>query len=337
MVVGLVLGLLLGFVLQRGSFCGASLLSAVVLEKETRGLVAIGVAVLVSMAGFAFLAHMGWVIPNPNPMRLLSAAVGGVVFGTGMVLAGGCITGTLFKAGEGRLTSMLAIVGTGIGSTMTTTGLLAPVRKGLVVATREIRWAAGLDELLGLSYPALAAILGGLGLAAVLLVALARRRSKEPRPSMGVRRLITGGWSPVTSGIGVGILGWLVYLSSSASGRNYPIGAHGGVKGAFSLLTAGEYSGSTWMIYLAAGIIAGSAVSARMRGDLKLRSGDAGTLLVALLGGLLLGAGASIGRGCFFGNCVSGLALLSLHSAVFALFTVAANWVTTALYLRGMR
>ena len=37
----IVLGILFGFVLQRGSFCGASLLSSVVLFKEWKGLVAI--------------------------------------------------------------------------------------------------------------------------------------------------------------------------------------------------------------------------------------------------------------------------------------------------------
>jgi uncharacterized membrane protein YedE/YeeE len=332
-----VLGIIFGFVLQRGGFCGSSLLSTVILFKDRKGLVAILVAVLVSMVGFAVLAELGWVITNPKPMRLLSAVIGGIAFGVGMVLAGGCVTGTLYKAGEGRLTSMLALVSLGIGSVLVDQGLLKPMKRAVVMATREIRWSASLDEVVGVSYPLIAGIIGGVGLIVILAVYLARRKSLVPKIDLSAKKIISGSWSPVTSGLVIGVLGWVAYLLSSAAGRNYPLGGHGGVKGAFQLITGGETSSSTWMMFLVGGIIVGSAISARMRGTLKLRSADPATLLFALLGGVLLGIGASIGRGCFIGNGVSGLALLSLHSMIFAVCTVAANWVTTAIYLRGLR
>jgi uncharacterized protein len=332
----LLLGVAFGFAMQRGGFCGASLLSSVVLFRERKGLVAIAVAILVSMVGFAVLAQLGWVIPNPQPMRLLSAVVGGLLFGVGMVFAGGCATGTLYKAGEGRLTSMLALLTMGAGAVLVDQGALAGVKRSLVVATKEIRWFAGLHDGLGLDYPPVAAVIGMSGLAAVGIVALIRRRGAEPRASAGGPWL-SRGWSPITAGAVIGVLGWLAYLSSAGAGRNYPLGGIGGVKSAFSWVVSGEAAGSTWMILLVAGIIVGSAVSAGLRRQWKLRSADPATLLMALLGGLLVGAGAAIGRGCFIGNQVSGLALLSLHSAIFAVCMVLANWVTTLLYLRGIR
>jgi hypothetical protein len=337
MVTALLIGLLFGFALQRGGFCGASLLSSVVLYKETKGLVGILAAIVVSMVGFAVLVQLGWVIANPNPVRLLSAVIGGLTFGTGMVLAGGCVTGTLFKTGEGRLTSMLALLGIGIGAPAVTDGFLKPVRRQLVVATKDIRWSAGVHDAVDLSYPVLAGMVGTLGLVAVLILGLAKRRKTEARSSFSMKTWLSKGWSPVTAGVVIGILGWLAYLSSSAAGRNYGLGGLGAVKGASSLLLTGEYGGSTWTIYLAGGIVVGSAVSARLRRTLKLRSADPTTLLVALLGGALVGAGAAIGRGCFIGNGVTGIALLSVHSATFACCTVGANWVTTILYLRGLK
>ncbi len=335
LAVALALGVAMGFVLQRGGFCGASLFSLVVLERDWRGMRGVGVAILVSMLGFALLGHLGLVVPNPNPMRLASALVGGTVFGVGMVLAGGCVTGTVYKAAEGRLTSMIALLGIGVGGAAFNDGVLAPAKIGLVKLTREYRWSAGLHQLLDLSYATLAASVGLLGL--LLLAWLLWRKAELKRPQLSWLRLRKGAWSPAAAGFALGLLACLAYLSSSAAGRNYPLGGVSGVRGAFSWLVSGEPSGSTWVILLVAGLAVGSAISAALRGSWKLRSADPATLLVALLGGILVGAGATIGRGCFFGNIVSGLALLSIHSALFALCAVLANWAATLLYLRGLR
>ncbi len=329
--------MLFGFVLQRGGFCGSALLSSVWLQKDHRGLLAIGFAIAVSMAGFAVLVALGQVVPNPNPMRLLSAVVGGLVFGVGMVLAGGCVTGTLFKAGEGSFTSMLALVGIAVGTTSTNVGLLAPLKSWLVVATRELRPPAGLHDLLGVSYPVAAGAMAALLLASLISIhsVTSRRASRPllPPPST----LLHGSWPAVVAGSAVGVVGWLGYLASSSAGRNYPLGATGGVREAFTTLVSGELPHNSWTILLVAGTLLGSAISALLRKGWKLRSADPETLLFALLGGLLVGIGATIGRGCFIGNMVSGVALLSLHSAIFALCTVFANWATTILYLRGLR
>lgn len=331
------LGLALGFALQRGGFCGSAMLSTVLLHRDWGGVLATGFAIFVSMLGFAGLVALGWVVPDPAPLRLLSAVVGGVVFGVGMVLAGGCVTGTLFKAGEGRLPSILALLGIGLGATATDGGLLAPLRKGLVGVTRSIRVPAGLHEVVDLPYPLVAGTVGAVGLVVVVLIHV-RRNRRINRPILpNPASLVRGAWPPVVIGPVVGILGWLAYLASTATGRNYPLGATGGVEGAFSTLLTGTLAPTTWTMALTAGMVAGSALSALSRRDWRLRSAEADTLLWALLGGFLVGFGVSVGRGCFMGNMVSGTALLSVHSLVFGFFTVLANQATTLVYLRGLR
>jgi len=337
-IAGAVLvGIVFGVALQRGGFCGSSLLSSVVLYRDRAGVVGMLAAIAVSMVGFAALAQLGWIVPNPQPMRLLSAVVGGGVFGVGMVLAGGCVTGTLYKAGEGRLTSMLALLGIGVGAAVMDRGAGAAAKKALVAATKQVRVGPGLDEVLGVSYPLLAALVGGVGIAVVVALSVAHRRGREPSGSSGKALWRTARWSPVTAGVVIGVLSWVAYLLSSAAGRNYALGGLGGARGVFNYLTAGETPGSLWMVGLVAGIVAGSALSAGVGGAWKLRSADAATLLVALLGGALVGAGASVGRGCFIGNTITGLALFSIHSLVFTGCAVVSNWVTTVLYLRGLR
>jgi uncharacterized membrane protein YedE/YeeE len=332
-----VLGLAFGVVLQRGGFCGSALLSSAWLYKDRRGLLAAGVAIGISMAGFAALVALGQVVPNPSPMRLASAVVGGLVFGVGMVLAGGCVTGTLFKAGEGSFTSMLALVGIGIGVTATDHGALSPLKSWLVTVTREVRTPTGLHDLLGLSYELTAAVV-----ALLLLLALGAWHVTASRVAgrpllPPARSLVNGAWPAVVTGTAVGVLGWLAYLLSSAMGRNFPLGATQGVGNSFHGLVGGELPSNAFTMLLVAGALPGAALSARLRKGWKLRSADPETLLFALLGGLLVGIGASFGRGCFIGNMVSGVALLSLHSVIFAAVAVFANWATTIVYLRGLR
>lgn len=337
MISAIIIGFLFGFVMQRSGFCGSAMISSVFLYKDYRGVRGTLLAIFVSMLGFAALAHLEWVIPNPNPMRLLSAIVGGTVFGVGMVLAGGCVTGTLYKAGEGRLTSMLALVGIGIGSNLVGYGLLAPARKAVDAAARGVSVPAGIHDAVGLGFPMTAALVGAAGLLVVGVLMYLRRSRANEGSGFSLKTLVSGAWPVATGGILVGVIGWLAYLSSTPTGRNYPLGGVYGVMSVLSHAVGGDKTGSEWLMLNVAGIILGSALSARMRGKWTLRSADASTLLIALFGGILVGAGALMGRGCFTGNMISGIGLLSLHSILFGIFTVLANWATTVLYLRGRR
>lgn len=330
----LVISFLFGFAMQRGGFCGASIFSSVVLFKERQGVVGVGLAVLVAMAGFAGLAALGWLAPNPKAFSLLPAIVGGTVFGVGMVLAGGCVSGSLFKAGEGRVNSMLAVVGIGVGAYIFRKGFLAPARRALASVTGSLDLPAGIYQAAGISYVVLGAVVGVVGLAVVLILTLKKRTRQEKKPLL--TRLVKGKWSFAAAGIFIGVLGWLAYLAYAHIGRNYPLGPTRGVVALFSLLQ-GPTTPKLLVGLEALAIIAGSLVSAWMRGGLKLRSADATTLVVSLLGGVLVGAGAVIGRGCFVGHVLSGVALLSFQSILFGLFMILANWATTILYLRGWR
>jgi len=334
LLTAIAVGLAFGFASQQAGFCGSAILSSVVLLKDRKGVVGAGIAIVTAMVGFAVMAALGLITPNAKSLHLLPAIVGGLVFGVGMVLAGGCVHGSLFKAGEGRVPSILALIGIGIGTNMVGPGLFGPWRKAVVGATREISAGPGIHDTLGLSYTSVAAVLGAVTLVALLFVA--RRQRQGASAASLFERIATKGWSFAAAGIFIGVIGWLAYLSSAASGRNYPLGVTHGVMALFSRVVGGQTEIRWWLGMEVMAIVAGSAVSAWLRGGLKLRSADASTLLIALLGGVLVGAGAVIGSGCFIGNMLSGWALLSIHSLIFGVCTIIANWVTTILYLRGL-
>ena len=72
-----------------------------------------------------------------------------------------------------------------------------------------------------------------------------------------------------------------------------------------------------------------------MNGAVRLLPKPPDELLFALFGGFLTGVGAALGTGCVVGNIMSGWALMSVGMILFGLVTIAANWVTTYVYLMG--
>lgn len=366
-LTALSVGFLFGFLLQKGDLCGASAFSEVVLARDPGKVIGVWVAIVVSMVGFALIEALGWVHLAPKPMLWVSYVVGGAIFGAGTVLAGGCISGCLFKAGAGNLNSMAALAGMPLGIGMVEYGPLNGLHREMM--SHALKSHGGgpvtLSSLTGLPYWLLA-----LALAAVTLgwaVVARRRRPADPvrdRAPVG-RRLLTRPWKPWQAGIAIGLLAVPAYLSSAATGRNYPLGVTHGVFQAYEALTeshvahvwrprppapAIQAGGATspspapavppkpinwWLVGVVASMVPGAWVAARLSGTARLLPRDPVETVTAFFGGILVGVGAAFGTGCVVGNILSGWALMSVGLFVFGIVTVLANWVTTYVYLMG--
>ncbi len=362
------IGFLFGFFLERSDLCGASAFSEVVLMRDARKLGGIWILIVVSMLAFAAGSGLGWISLNPKPLIWANYLVGGVLFGVGMVLAGGCVSGTLFKAGQGNLNSMAALVGIPIGVAAVEYGpakdLLSSL-KGSVISSSD-GGAVTLASLTGFSYGTLAVAFALLTLVAFLWL---RRREPSQQPSAIQRgdsslalRVLTRSWKPWQSGVAIGLLALAAYASSAASGRNYPLGVTHGVLHVEILATdhpvrhvwekkpqpsaaAAEPAGATrpspekkvvwWLVALVIFLVVGSHVSARLRGSFRLLPKPPDETMVAFLGGLLVGSGAALATGCVVGNIMSGVALMSVGNILFAIVVALSNWATTWLYMVG--
>lgn len=98
-----------GLLLQYGRFCMASAvrdLFAVRVPRMAVGMM-IAVALYALVSAAVTLAGYGTVDPDPLGWHVL---IGAAIFGFGMVFTGGCASGSLYKAGEGNVDSMLVIV-----------------------------------------------------------------------------------------------------------------------------------------------------------------------------------------------------------------------------------
>ena len=119
-IVGLIIGAIFGFILQRGRFCMNSAFRDIILLKEFKLAKAVVVSLAVLMVGFAIFAFGGVIDLNPRIFKPVAAIVGGGIFGIGMVLAAGCASGTTYRVGEGMVGSLVAAIGLTFGAVIVT-------------------------------------------------------------------------------------------------------------------------------------------------------------------------------------------------------------------------
>jgi len=108
----LLLSALLGLFLQRSKFCFASAFRELFVTGDGSFARASIVALLVGLIGFATVISAGvrpWALAaNPTGLHTL---LGGIIFGFGMVIAGGCASGSIWRAGEGQVQLWIALLG----------------------------------------------------------------------------------------------------------------------------------------------------------------------------------------------------------------------------------
>lgn len=257
----------------------------------------------------------------------VSVLFGAALFGLGMQLGGGCGSGTLFTVGGGSsrmlVTLLFFVIGALVGSWHLPWWLEQP---GLP----PVSLGASLGVL-----PAIAVTLAGLGLVAWLTVIAEKRRhgSLEAAPSSdrrGLARLLRGPWPLVWAGVLLAVLNLATLL---VAGHPWSITfAFGlwGAKGAQALGVPVE----TWAFWqwpgpaaalndsvladtvsvMNFGILLGAAAAAALAGKFAPKAAlPLGSLLAAVIGGLLMGYGARLSFGCNIGALFSGIASGSLH------------------------
>ena len=344
MLSGLVVGIIFGFVLQRGRFCMNSAFRDIILMKEYTLLKAVALAIVVQMIGFHLMATMGWIQLNPKPLYWGAMIFGGFIFGIGMVLAAGCASGTTYRVGEGMMGSFVALLGLMIGGLVTSGGALIELKSYLqtntAITTTDLGISSGplvkegstsltLANVFSLDPWIFVAII-----AIIILAVLIWKRGGEGTRVEGTlyERIFKMGWSWWVTGITVGIVGIIAFLAF----KNYALGISGGWFGFLNALITGDPDKLNWFTFLVIGIVIGAAIAAGIAGEFKLRAPDARRLLQQFIGGLIMGIGAVIGTACNIGHILSGVPQLALSSILGGIFIVLGCWVTAyIMFMRG--
>ncbi|MDA1241307.1 MAG: YeeE/YedE family protein [Chloroflexi bacterium] len=349
-------GLAFGFVVQRSRLCFTSAFRDLFLMGQGRTMRGIIVGLGAATLGFSMI--MATIIPNPSSGFLpndahilplgIATVVGGLMFGFGMVIAGGSVSGALYRMGEGYVASWVAIVGVMVG--------LYGLNRTWnwwwdnSISTNELVW---LPTSLGYG-PSIALTVVALVASYIGVMWWERRSSRnmpvipikrrEPPPPMTVgddvrvlaRRIFRQEWSPVTGALALGLLNILLFIryrplgvvgeisrwSSDVADR---LGAGvGTLKGLDGLAGCAPVlaDGASWFtdaFMLNTGIIAGSFTAAILAREFRIRAPRSPRRYIQSLGGgVIMGYGAGLGLGCTIGAFFSAVPSLALNGWVYA-------------------
>lgn len=323
-VAGIALGLLLGYSLQRGGYCMNTAFRSFYLEKD-RSLVRAWVLILlINVVGVRLFTDLGVFQPDVAPFFWPAAIVGGFIFGAGMVMAGGCASGTYYRCGRGMLGSLAALVGFALGTSLIDGGALVELQTGLRASVVDFDAAnATVFEVAGLESPlARWLVILALGIPAVIWLL----RSPKQRFLIG--------WTWQRTGLIVGVLALAVWLLSVMQGRHFGLSFTQPTVALTRFLIGGDTSGLSVASFIVLGVPLGAFLAAKMAGEVILRLPEPGRFVRQFGGGLVMGIGASIAGGCNIGHSVTGVSTLGITAITSTAFIILGCWAMTAVIYR---
>ena len=340
----------LGLLLECGRFCFFCIFRDGIEDKNTAPFLSVLVAIAVGSIGYTII--FGQFLPNTSTDTLPPVAhigpvswvlaVSAFTFGIGMALSGACISGHLYRLGQGYLRAIPALFGTLIGfvlAFLTWNWLYLNA-----ISDAPTIW---LPHYVGYS-GALLLTLGVLLLLAVF--AIKKGTNSDPirsTPSAAIsvsatlKNLITQRWSPISTGAIVGLVGTFAYLrveplgvtrQLSTSARTFMDGNQIGVDTLFGLdKLAGCVAVLTETItnngWLVIGIVGTSFAAALAGGRFKFSKLTVTNSSTALVGGVLLGWGSMTSLGCTIGVLLSGTQAFALSGWLFFAFVFLGSYV----------
>lgn len=321
----------LGATLFHGSFGFTGGWRRMVVERRGRpmraqmlmiGVAALAMIPLVAAGNVGGQAMVGALAPVG-----LSVLLGAAMFGLGMQLGGGCGSGTLFTVGGGSARMLVTLVFFIIGA------LVGTAHLPFWLAQPSLP-AISLGAELGVGF-ALAATIAALALVA-LVTALIEKRAHgdletEPAPARpGWSWIWRGPWPLVGAGLLLAVLNIAtLLLAGHAWSITYGFGLWGAKIAQGVGVDVASWEFWTWPAQAQAlqssvladtvsvmdfGLVLGAAVAAAIAGKFAPKAKiPLGSLIAAIVGGLLMGYGARLSFGCNIGALFSGIATGSLH------------------------
>lgn len=355
MLINLLLGVMAGIIMHRSDFCITGMFRDFFLFRHTHRLKALLLLIIASMVLFELARQAGLLPIYPFPVLgspSLANLAGGLVFGIGMVLAGGCVVGTLYKMGAGSVISAVALAGIIIGS-----GLYAEIHpqwKSFMTATTIFNGKITVPQIIGLE-PGL--LIGPIAAVGAWLF------YRWYRDNLWQRTTVTAGYvQPWQAAVYLSFLGGLSYIligmpfgisTAYAKIAGYievlffrdhvnSLAFFNGIPLKYTLPLTRTYleggAGPTFdaisaiQLPLIVGIISGAAFSAIQLREFRLYFRVPHKQYIsALAGGIILGLAARLAPSCNVWHLMGGLPILAGQSILFLAGLIPGAWIGSLL------
>jgi uncharacterized membrane protein YedE/YeeE len=351
---GFALALGFGFVAARINFCTMGALSDIVNMGSWTRMRTWMLAVAVAMLGTALLSYSGQVdlsksIVQRPQLPWLSLLTGGVLFGIGMTIAGGCANRNLVRLGAGSMRSLVVLTFLAIASYMTLKGLFGQWRAAWLDPVRidlaALGWSDGslataVARATGLA-PRLALPLTVAVVAAALLVFVFKDRrfrgnARQVVGAVVMGAIVAAGWY-LTGHLGYGenpeTLETVYFATNTRTLESLSFVAPLAYSLELLMLWTDKSLHLSFGIAAVLGTIAGSAVHALATGSFRWEGfASVADLRQQLAGAVLMGAGGVTAAGCTIGQGLSGLSTLAIGSFI-AVAGIALGGVATLRFI----
>jgi len=324
-MAGFLAGIIFGATANRTNFCTMGAISDVVFIGDYRRMRAWMLSIAVAIVGTQGL-HSAGIIDIYTSIYLrpdlswLGNIIGGLLFGFGMTLSGGCGNKTLVRIGTGNLKSIVVFLIMGLVAYMTLRGITSFLRINLSQMTNinllEMGFSTqGISDMTatGMSieqdtarWPVVALIAGGL---AIYCFKDKSFRGSQVHVWSGiiVGAIVVSGWW-IT-----GVLGFDDF--DPAPLTSFTFVAPSGESIQYLMI----FTGTTINFGIAAvgGVIAGSFLMAIFTKTFNIETfADANDLLRNMSGAVLMGFGGVMAMGCTIGQGITGMSTLAVGSLI---------------------
>ncbi|MDG1737919.1 MAG: YeeE/YedE family protein [Paracoccaceae bacterium] len=328
---GLIIGIVFGFIVYRTNFCTMGSISDILSFGDYKRFRAWLLASATAIIGVALLERGEIADMNMSMYQTTSLAwgghiVGGLLFGFGMVFAGGCVSRNLVRAGGGDLRSIVVLMFTGVFGYMTIGGLLGPLRVALFTPMTADLSESMDDQRIG----SLVSSITGLGwdianLVTIIVIAggilVYCFMDKDFRNS----------GNHMIAGIGIGlcvVAGWaLTGLTYDEFADNPQLISLSYVRPSGDtldyLMRYTALGAPNFGVVTLAGAMIGGFIGALSRGRLHLTTfADQSDSIRNMFGAALMGIGGVLALGCTVGQALTGFSTLAIGSLITFIFIV---------------
>lgn len=336
LITGLLVGIVFGFVLQRGRFCITGSFRDIWVSKNSWWLGALFVAITVQAIGLAAFNSSGFLATESaaSTFAPFATILGGFIFGFGILMAGGCATGTYYRAGEGLVGSWFALIFYILFAAIFKHGPLA--QSTVSVRSWGVTENATIYQSLGVSPWILVAVL------TVVTSWWAYKNLTKPKVAVAqlppektglAHLLFEKSWNPYITGILVGLIALAAWPLSWATGREWGLGITGPSANIANYLTTGDADMVDWGVLLVTGILVGSFIAAKASGEFKVRVPNTQTIIKSIIGGALMGWGAAWAGGCSIGNGLVETSMFSWQGWVGLVAMIAGTGLAAKIFI----